>query len=60
LLKTCRYEQFRNLGGKVRPTRLVMGDALNRTAVSILEYSEIRLRELPDEIFTKEYLRRLD
>jgi outer membrane lipoprotein-sorting protein len=60
LLKTCRYEQFRNLGGKVRPTRLVMGDALNRTAVSILEYSDIRLRELPDEIFTKEYLRRLD
>jgi outer membrane lipoprotein-sorting protein len=60
LLKTCRYERFRDLGGKVRPTRLVMGDALNRTAVSILDYSDIRLRELPDEIFTKEYLRRLD
>jgi outer membrane lipoprotein-sorting protein len=60
LLKTCRYEQFRNLGGKVRPTRLVMADALNQGAVSTMEYSDMKLRELPDQIFTKEYLRRLD
>lgn len=60
LLKTCLYEQFRNLGGKLRPTKLVMGDAVNRGAQSTLEYSDMRLRELPDQIFTKEYLRRLD
>ena len=60
LLKTCRYEQFRNLGGKLRPTRLVMGDSLNRGAESTLDYSDMKLRELPDQVFTKEYLRRLD
>ena len=60
LLKTCRYEDFRQLGGKVRPARLVMSDALNRGSQSTLHYSELKLRELPDQIFSKEYLRRLD
>jgi outer membrane lipoprotein-sorting protein len=60
LLKTCRYEEFRSLGGKVRPIRLIMVDALNKGVESTLEYSAMRLRELPDQIFTKEYLRRLD
>jgi len=60
LLKTCRYEDFRSLGGKVRPTKLVMTDALTKGAESTLEYSNLKLRELPDQIFTKEYLRRLD
>jgi outer membrane lipoprotein-sorting protein len=60
LLKTCRYEDFRSLGGRVRPTRLVMVDALQKGSESTLEYSELKLRDLPDQIFTKEYLRRLD
>jgi hypothetical protein len=60
LLKTCRYEEFRVLGGKVRPTRLVMVDALRKGEQSTLEYRDLKLRDLPDRIFTKEYLRRLD
>jgi hypothetical protein len=60
LLKTCRYEEFRLLAGKVRPTKLVMADALKKGEESTLEYSNMKLRELPDRIFTKEYLRRLD
>ena len=60
LLKTCRYEDFRPLAGKVRPTKLVMVDALKKDEESTLEYSDMKLRELPDRIFTKEYLRRLD
>jgi outer membrane lipoprotein-sorting protein len=60
LLKTCRYEDFRMLGGKVRPARLVMTDALSKGTESTLLYSDLKLRELPDQIFTKEYLRRLD
>jgi outer membrane lipoprotein-sorting protein len=60
LLKTCFYQDFRNLGGRVRPTRLVMQDALQKDTESIMFYSELKLRDLPDEIFTKEYLRRLD
>lgn len=60
LLKTCRYEDYRMLGGKIRPARLVMTDALTKDTESRLEYSDLKLRELPDRIFTKEYLRRLD
>ena len=60
LLKTCHYEDFRVLGGKIRPGRLVMTDALSKDTQSTLYYSDLKLRELPDQIFTKEYLRRLD
>jgi outer membrane lipoprotein-sorting protein len=60
LLKTCLYQDFRMLGGKTRPARLVMTDALSQGTESTLEYSQLKLRELPDQIFTKEYLRRLD
>lgn len=60
LLKTCRYEDYRTLAGKPRPARLVMTDALIKDAESTLVYSEMKLRQLPDQIFTKEYLRRLD
>jgi hypothetical protein len=59
LLKTCRYENFKALGGRVRPTRLVLQDALKKGEESILDYSDLKLRDLPDRMFTKEYLRRL-
>src|SRR5882762_2125843 len=60
LLKTCRYDEFKALGGKARPTKLVLVDALNKGEESTVEYSNMKLRQLPDQIFTKEYLRRLD
>jgi outer membrane lipoprotein-sorting protein len=60
LLKTCRYERFQNLAGRIRPTRLVMEDALRQGEQSTIEYHNMKLRDLPDRMFTKEYLRRLD
>lgn len=60
LLKTCRYENFQTLAGKQRPIRLVMEDALRKGEQSVLEYSAMKLRELPDKIFTKDYLKKLD
>jgi outer membrane lipoprotein-sorting protein len=60
LLKTCRYESFQMILGKMRPTRLVMQDALRQGEESILEYSGMKLRELPDKMFTKDYLKKLD
>lgn len=60
LLKTCLYEDFRTLGGRPRPTRLVMQDALRSGEESVLEYADMRLRDLPDKIFTKDYLKRLE
>ena len=60
LLKTCLYENFQTMLGEVRPTRLVMTDALRKGERSILEYSDMKKRDLPDRVFTKEYLRRLE
>ncbi len=59
-LKTCRYEAFREMAGRVRPTRLVMEDALREGARSVLEYAGMKLRDLPDKIFTRDYLKRLE
>ena len=60
LLKTSHYENFDWVLGIQRPTRLVMEDALKKGEVSILDYSEMTLRDLPDKIFTKEYLKKLE
>ena len=60
LMKKCSYENFQTLAGRLRPTRLVMEDALRNGEKSILEYSDMKLRDLPDKLFTKEYLKKLD
>jgi hypothetical protein len=60
LLKTSRYENFERILGKLRPTRLIMEDALHKDEVSVLEYSGMKLRDLPDKIFTKDYLKKLE
>jgi outer membrane lipoprotein-sorting protein len=59
LLKTAVYQEFQNLGGETRPTRLVVEDALRRGNRSVLEYSNMVERDLPDKIFTKDYLKKL-
>ena len=60
LLKTSRYERFQPLAGKVRPTRLVMEDALRQGEQSVIEYSDMKLRDLPNKMFTKDYMKRLE
>jgi len=59
LLKTARYENFQQMAGRTRPTRLVMQDALRKDEESVLDYSGMVLRDLPDKIFTRDYLKRL-
>jgi len=59
LLKTARYEAFKPLAGRPRPTRIVMQDALRKGEESVLEYSDMKLRDLPDKMFSKDYLKRL-
>ncbi len=60
LLKTCKYQDFKTMVGKPRPTRLLMVDALRKGEESILDYADMKLRELPDKIFTKDYLKKLE
>jgi outer membrane lipoprotein-sorting protein len=59
LVKTCSYENPRQLGGRVRPSRLVMVDALRSESRSEMEYDDMKTRELPDKVFSKEYLKKL-
>ena len=60
LLKTASYRDFVSLGGRVRPSRLVMHDELREGEESVLQYSDLKARDLPDKIFTKDYLKRLE
>lgn len=60
LLKTCSYQNYQQMAGRVRPTRLVMKDALRNDEESVLDYSGMQLRELPDRMFTKDFLKRLE
>ena len=60
LLKTCLYQKFEKMAGRVRPMRLTMLDALRADEESTLEYADMRMRDLPDKIFTKDYLKRLE
>jgi hypothetical protein len=59
LLKTARYSDYDKLGGETRPTKLTIEDALRKGERSELVYSNMTLRALPDKIFTKDYLKKL-
>lgn len=59
LLKTCFYTEYRNAGGDTRPTRLIIEDALRRGEKSVLDYNNFAVRPLPDKLFTKDYLKKL-
>jgi outer membrane lipoprotein-sorting protein len=60
LLKTCRYEKYEKVLGLMRPTALVMTDALRDDGQSVLTYGQMKLRDLPDKVFTKDYLKKLE
>lgn len=59
LLKTAYYSDFMKMQGAIRPTKLVMIDALREGEQSELKYSNMVLRKLPDKLFTKDYLKKL-
>lgn len=60
LLKTARYQNFQNMAGEIRPTRLLMEDALRKGEQSTLDYNGMRMRDLPDKYFSKDFLKRLE
>ncbi len=59
LMKTGLYQDYKDLGGKVRPTKLVLIDGLKKGEQSVLVYSNLKLRDIPDKFFTKDFLRKL-
>ena len=44
---------------RVQPTNLFVF-MLRKGEKSVLDYSAMKLRDLPDKIFTKDYLKKLD
>lgn len=60
LLKTAHYENFKMMAGKMRPTRLVMEDSIRAGDKSVLEYEAMKVRDIPDKFFTKDYLKKVD
>ncbi len=60
LFKTCRFERYQMMAGEIRPTQLVMEDALKKGERSVLDYKNLEIRNLPDKIFTKDYLKKLE
>lgn len=59
LMKTGLYQDYKDLGGKIRPTTLKLIDALKKGEESILTYSALKMRDIPDKFFTKDFLRKL-
>ncbi|MEN9728851.1 MAG: hypothetical protein RL434_3217 [Pseudomonadota bacterium] len=59
LMKTGLYRDYRQLGGALRPTRLMLIDALKEGERSVLLYSNLKLRNIPEKFFTKDFLRKL-
>lgn len=60
LLKTCSYEGYTQLAGRLRPSMLVMYDPLLKGQQSTIEYGTMAVRELPEKYFTKDYMKKLN
>ncbi len=60
LLKTAWYENYQQMQGRMRPTRMVLKDAVKKGEQSVMEYSQMKSRDLPDRMFTKAYLKNID
>lgn len=58
-LKSCRYENYQMLAGRLRPTRLVMTDATAKAQQSVITYNEMIVAPLPEKMFTKDYMKKL-
>lgn len=59
LLKTCSYEEYKEFGGRIRPTRLVMTDFLMKEQYSVLDFDSMNIGLLPEKYFTKDYMKKI-
>jgi len=60
LLKTGTFDRYQPVNGRPLATRLTLVDAIRKDKRSTLEFSHLRVRELPDKYFTKGYMKTLD
>ena len=58
-LKSAYYQEFKKMGGAIRPTRLVLYDSVRKGEQSVMDYWNMKLRKFSDKVFTKQYLKKL-
>lgn len=59
LIKRAWYKDYREADGVQRPHEIVIEDSLRKAQYTRMLYSDLRLEELPEAYFQKEYLMRL-
>ena len=59
LLKSCKYERLAQLGGRMRPSRIIMSDPLKKGQFSLIEYAKMEPKTLPEKYFTDDYMKKL-
>jgi len=59
MLKNCTYERYVPLGGRSRPSRIIMNDPIVKGQNSVIEYAKMELKDLPDKFFTDDYMKKL-
>lgn len=60
LIKRSYYRDYQTVLGQMRPTTIVVEDALRKDNYTTMRYSDVRLESLPENHFQKEYLLRLN
>ncbi len=61
LIKTLHFKDIRDFGGGIRRPALVETDSpLHKGYKSVMLYSQLKKRALPDEVFTLNYLSRVE
>ncbi len=58
LLKTISFEDYKMFAGVMRPSRLVLTDAIVEGQFSVIEYNKFDVSPLPAKYFSKEYLKK--
>jgi outer membrane lipoprotein-sorting protein len=60
LLKTGSFDPPRDVDSRRLVTRLTFVDAIRKDRKSVLEFGEVKVRDLPDKYFDKNYMKTLD
>jgi len=59
LLKIAYYHKFEEQIGALRPTQVILIDAVNANLATTIDYSNYRFQEIPEAWFQRDYLPRL-
>jgi Outer membrane lipoprotein-sorting protein len=60
LLKTGTFDPPQDLDGRRLVTRLTFVDAIRKDRKSVMDFGEVKVRDLPDKYFDKNYMKTLD